>query len=102
MRKELAMKDKIHPNAEVTWTLSLGQAESLLPGMPVRLMLILVAVLDGHGIPGAVLSAPSVAAYMGGSADPSSPAADPRPAWTRCWSLSEPAWSASAGPPQGR
>ena len=69
------------PAAEVTWTLSLGQAESLLPGMPVRLMLILVAVLDGHGIPGAVLSAPSVAAYMGGSADPSSPAADPRPAW---------------------
>jgi hypothetical protein len=69
------------PAAEVTWTLSLGQAESLLPGMPVRLMLILVALLDGHGIPGAVLSAPSVAAYMGGSADPSSPAADPRPAW---------------------
>ena len=65
----------------MTWTLSLGQAESLLPGMPVRLMLILVAVLDGHGIPGAVLSAPSVAAYMGRSADPSSPAADPRPAW---------------------
>jgi len=25
------------PAAEVTWTLSLGQAESLLPGMPVRL-----------------------------------------------------------------
>jgi len=69
------------PAAEVTWTLSLGQAESLLPGMPVRLVLILVAVPDGHGIPGAVLSAPSVTAYMGGSADPSSPAADPRPAW---------------------
>jgi hypothetical protein len=65
------------PAAEVTWTLSLGQAESLLPGMPVRLVLILVAVPDGHGIPGAVLSAPSVTAYMGGSADPSSPAADP-------------------------
>jgi hypothetical protein len=32
------------PAAEVTWTLSLRQAESLLPGMPVRLMLILVVL----------------------------------------------------------
>ena len=42
--------------AAVTWTLSLGQAESLLPGASVRLMLVLVALFDGHGIPGAVFS----------------------------------------------
>ncbi len=38
--------------AAVTWTLSLGQAESLLPGASVRLMLVLVAMFDGHGVPG--------------------------------------------------
>jgi tetratricopeptide (TPR) repeat protein len=63
--------------AAVTWTLSLGQAESLLPGASVRLML----VLDGHGIPGAVFSAPAVAAYLGGAVTPFSSAVDPKPAW---------------------
>src|SRR6266702_1966950 len=67
--------------AAVTWTLSLGQAESLLPGASVRLMLVLVALLDGHGIPGAVFSTPSVAGYLGGAVTPFSPAVDPKPAW---------------------
>jgi len=67
--------------AAVTWTLSLGQAESLLPGASVRLMLVLVALLDGHGIPGAVFSTPAVAAYLGGAVTPFSPAVDPKPAW---------------------
>jgi tetratricopeptide (TPR) repeat protein len=67
--------------AAVTWTLSLGQAESLLPGASVRLMLVLVALLDGHGIPGAVFSTPSVAAYLGGTVSPFSSEVDPKPAW---------------------
>jgi tetratricopeptide (TPR) repeat protein len=69
--------------AAVSWTLSLGQAESLLPGESVRLMLVVLALLDGHGIPGIIFSAPSVAAYMGGAAaaTPFSPAADPKHAW---------------------
>jgi tetratricopeptide (TPR) repeat protein len=67
--------------AAVTWTLSLGQAESLLPGASVRLMLVLVALLDGHGIPGAVFSTPAVAAYLGGAVTPFSSAVDPKPAW---------------------
>ena len=67
--------------AAVTWTLSLGQAESLLPGASVRLMLVLVALLDGHGIPGAVFSTPAVAAYLGGGVTPFSSAVDPKPAW---------------------
>jgi tetratricopeptide (TPR) repeat protein len=67
--------------AAVTWTLSLGQAESLLPGASVRLMLVLLALLDGHGIPGAIFSTPSVAAYLGGAVTPFSTAVDPKPAW---------------------
>jgi tetratricopeptide (TPR) repeat protein len=67
--------------AAVTWTLSLGQAESLLPGASVRLMLVLVALLDGHGIPGVIFSTPAVAAYLGGAVTPFSPAVDPKPAW---------------------
>ena len=67
--------------AAVTWTLSLGQAESLLPGASVRLMLVLAALLDGHGIPGAIFSTPAVAAYLGGAVTPFSPAVDPKPAW---------------------
>jgi tetratricopeptide (TPR) repeat protein len=67
--------------AAVTWTLSLGQAESLMPGASVRLMLVLVALLDGHGIPGAVFSTPAVAAYLGGAVTPFSSTVDPKPAW---------------------
>ena len=67
--------------AMVTWTLSLGQAESLLPGKSVRLMLVIVALLDGHGIPGAIFDTPAVSAYLGAAAAPVSPAADLKPAW---------------------
>ena len=70
--------------AAVTWTLSLGQAESLLPGASVRLMLVLVALLDGHGIPGAIFSTPAVAAYLGGAMTPFSSAVDPSRPGTRC------------------
>jgi tetratricopeptide (TPR) repeat protein len=67
--------------AAVTWTLSLGQAESLLPGASVRLMLVLLALLDGHGIPGAIFGTSAVAGYLGGGATPFSTAVDPKPAW---------------------
>jgi len=67
--------------AAVTWTLSLGQAESLLPGETVRQMLVFVALLDGHGIPGAVFSTPSVASYLGGAVTSFSAVVDPKPAW---------------------
>src|SRR5579862_8811438 len=67
--------------ASVTWTLSLGQAELLRPGESVRLMLVLLALLDGHGVPGAIFSTPAVAAYLGGAVSPFAPAVDPKPAW---------------------
>jgi tetratricopeptide (TPR) repeat protein len=67
--------------AAVTWTLSLGQAESLLPGASVRLMLVLVALLDGHGVPGAVFRTSAISAYLGGGVTSFSEAVDPKPAW---------------------
>ena len=67
--------------AAVTWTLSLGQAESLLPGASVRLMLVLLALLDGHGIPGAIFSTLSVAGYLGGAVTSFSSGVDPKPVW---------------------
>lgn len=67
--------------AAVTWTLSLGQAEMLLRGESVRLMLVLMALLDGHGIPGTIFTTPSVAAYLGGTASPFGTPIDPKPAW---------------------
>jgi tetratricopeptide (TPR) repeat protein len=67
--------------AMLTWTLSLARAESFLPGTSVRLMLVLVALLDGHGIPGAIFSASAVAAYLGGAATACSVVADATPAW---------------------
>ncbi len=67
--------------ASVTWTLSLGQAEQLLPGQSVRLMLVLLALLDGHGIPGAVFGTHSVSVYLGGTAVGFGTPVDPKPAW---------------------
>ncbi|HEY6310608.1 MAG TPA: tetratricopeptide repeat protein [Streptosporangiaceae bacterium] len=67
--------------ASVTWTLSLGQAETLLPGQSVRLMLVLVALLDGHGIPGTIFTTPSVTAYLGETAVGFGTPVDPKPAW---------------------
>lgn len=66
--------------ASVTWTLSLGQAEMLLRGESVRLMLVLLALLDGHGIPGAIFTTPSVGVYLGGTASPFPAQVDPKPA----------------------
>jgi tetratricopeptide (TPR) repeat protein len=67
--------------AMLTWTLSLARAESLRPGTSVRLMLAFVALLDGHGIPGAIFGTPAVAAYLGAAATPFAKVTDPRPAW---------------------
>ena len=73
--------DEIPSAAMVTWILCLERAESLLPSSAVRLMLVFLALLDGHGIPGAVFGAPALIAYLGGAATPFSAAADPRQVW---------------------
>lgn len=67
--------------ASVTWTLSLGQAETLLPGQSVRLMLVLIALLDGHAVPGAALNTQAVSIYLGGTAVGFGTPVNPQPAW---------------------
>jgi tetratricopeptide (TPR) repeat protein len=67
--------------AMVTWVLSLERAESLLPSPAIRLMLVFLALLDGHGVPGAVFGASALMAYLGGAANPFSAAAGPRQVW---------------------
>jgi tetratricopeptide (TPR) repeat protein len=67
--------------ASVTWTLSLGQAELLMPGESVRRMLVFLALLDGHGVPGTLFATPSVSAYLGASGPAFGTVVDPKPAW---------------------
>jgi tetratricopeptide (TPR) repeat protein len=67
--------DEMPSAAMVTWILSLERAESLLPSASVRLMLVLVALFDSHGIPGVIFGTRAVAEYLGGAA------ADSKPAW---------------------
>jgi tetratricopeptide (TPR) repeat protein len=67
--------------ASVTWSLSLGQAEQLLPGQSVRLMLVLLALLDGHGIPGTIFNTESMSIYLGGPAVGFDTPVDSKPAW---------------------
>ena len=73
-REEIwAGADEIPSAATVTWVLCLERAESLLPGPSVRLMLVFLALLDGHGIPGAVFGTQALIAYLGGAATRSPP-----------------------------
>jgi hypothetical protein len=39
------------------------------------------AVVDGHGIPGAIFGTSAVAAYLGAAATPFAKVTDPKPAW---------------------
>jgi tetratricopeptide (TPR) repeat protein len=60
--------EEIPSAATVTWVLCLERAESLLPGPSVRLMLVFLALLDGHGIPGVIFGTQALIAYIGGAA----------------------------------
>ncbi len=74
----------------VTWPVSLESATQFAPGGSVRSMLALAALLDGHGIPATVLTAPAAVRYLTGGigepadhadpADPADPAKDAEPA----------------------
>jgi tetratricopeptide (TPR) repeat protein len=52
----------------VTWTLSAERAESLSPGGLAQSCLIMAALLDCHGIPGAVFATPAAAEFIGRTA----------------------------------
>ena len=64
--------------AATTWTISMERAESLLPGAPVRLLLVLLALLDGHGVPAEIFGTRAVAEYLFGSG---ASTADPQLVW---------------------
>jgi tetratricopeptide (TPR) repeat protein len=50
----------------VTWTFSLGRADQLAPGRSAQLLLALTALLDGHGIPETILTAPAAGDFLAG------------------------------------
>jgi tetratricopeptide (TPR) repeat protein len=64
------------PPTGVTWTLSVDHADQLLPGGFAQSCLAVAAMLDGHGVPASVFSAPSACAYIAGSAVPAGQAAE--------------------------
>ncbi len=53
------------PAAAVTWAMSAEHAEILRPGGGTWPLLVLAALLSGHGIPLAVLTAPAACKYLG-------------------------------------
>lgn len=61
------------PASAVTWRLSAEHAQLIEPDGGTWPMLVLISLLDGHGIPATVLTSPAVCQYL---------SADPRRAWT--------------------
>ena len=58
----------------VTWAVSLESATQFAPGESVRSLLAMAALLDGHGIPATVLTAPAAVRYVAGLAGGTGPA----------------------------
>ena len=57
------------PSAKaVTWTLSVEQADQLVPGKLAQQCLALAVLLDCHGIPGDLFSTPAACEFVGGAA----------------------------------
>jgi tetratricopeptide (TPR) repeat protein len=70
--------------ADLTWTVSASFAEQFAPGARTWRLLALAAMVDGHGIPGTVLTAPATCRYLAGQgADPP----DPQRAWSALLTL---------------
>jgi len=63
-RKQLADSSGPPPASAVTWTLSYERASQLAPASWVQSLLAVAALLDGHGIPATVLTAPAIAGYL--------------------------------------
>ena len=62
------------PSAKaVTWTLSVEQADELLPGRLAQPCLALAVLLDCHGIPGDVFSTPAASEFIGGHGNGDAP-----------------------------
>jgi tetratricopeptide (TPR) repeat protein len=90
-QKQLVEAGRAEPSAAaVTWTFSAEYAEHLAPGVSIRSLVTLAALLDGHGIPGAVFTTAAVGGYLAEDVavqDPGAPAADPQRTWSAIGSL---------------
>jgi tetratricopeptide (TPR) repeat protein len=67
MREHLAESSGPQPpGAAVTWTLSFERADQMAAGGSAKLLLALAALVDGHGIPQTVLTAPAACDFLAG------------------------------------
>jgi len=98
-QKQLAEAGRAEASAAaVTWTFSAEYAEHLSPGVSIRSLVTLAALLDGHGIPGAVFTTPAVGQYLAGDGagpgagpgtGPGASAPDPQRTWNAILSLKQ-------------
>ena len=90
-QKQLVEAGRAEPSAAaVTWTFSAEYAEHLSPGVSIRALVTLAALLDGHGIPGAVFTTAAAGEYLaedGAGRDPGALPADPQRTWNAIGSL---------------
>ena len=78
--------------AAVTWTFSAEYAEHLSPGVSIRSLVALAALLDGHGIPGAVFTTLAAGQYLmgdGAARGAGELAPDPQRTWNAILSLKQ-------------
>jgi tetratricopeptide (TPR) repeat protein len=69
-REQLAQSSGAWPSAAaVTWMFSFGRVEPLAPGGSAQLLLALGALLDGHGSPETVFTAPAAGDFLAGGGD---------------------------------
>jgi len=84
-QKQLVEAGRAEPSAAaVTWTFSAEYAEHLSPGVSIRSLVTLAAMLDGHGIPGVVFTTTAAGQYLAG--DGGQPA-DPQRTWNAVLNL---------------
>jgi len=84
-QKQLVEAGRTEPSAAaVTWTFSAEFAEHLSPGVNIRSLVTLAAMLDGHGIPGVVFTTAAAGKYL--ARDGGQPA-DPQRTWNAILSL---------------
>jgi hypothetical protein len=83
-QRQLVSAGRTEPSAAaVTWTFSAEYAEHLSPGVSIRSLVTLAAMLDGHGIPGAVFTTQAASQYLtedGSGRDRAAPV-DPQRTW---------------------
>ena len=90
-QKQFAEAGRAEPSAAaVTWTFSAEYAEHLSPGVSIRSLVALAALLDGHGIPGAVFTTLAAGQYLmaeGAARGAGELAPDPQRTWNAIISL---------------